>query len=149
VDSTPTLQGPPSSTSAIGPGSLPKESSTCSAAVGLSLPDRLALGAASGRSVARSSRRATGCAGTRMARLSSPALASSDTGQLSRRGRTRVSGPGQNRAASRSARASSLTSDDATAASGRCTISGLKLGRPFTAKIAATARSFVASAPSP
>ena len=46
--------------------------------------------------------RATGCAGTRTATVSSPAGARSATGQSGRFGSTSVSGPGQNAAASRS-----------------------------------------------
>ncbi len=49
------------------------------------------------------SRVATGCAGTRTAKVSSPAPASNATGQVVRRGRTMVSGPGQNVSASRNA----------------------------------------------
>ncbi len=48
----------------------------------------------------RSRASATGCAGTRTASVSSPAPASSATGQVTRRGSTMVSGPGQNAAAS-------------------------------------------------
>ena len=78
----------------------PNPSSTCCAVVGLIWPERLAEGAATGRSVARSSARAMAWAGTRTARVCNPAPASSATGQLGWRGRTRVRGPGQNAAAS-------------------------------------------------
>ena len=71
----------------------------CAAVVGLTRPERLADGAATGRPTARSSVCATGCAGARTATVSSPALASSDTPPSVRRGSTRVSGPGQKRRA--------------------------------------------------
>ena len=67
------------------------------AAVGLTRPERLAEGAAIGRPAARSSACATGWAGARSARVSSPALASSETPLASRRRSTRLNGPGQNR----------------------------------------------------
>jgi hypothetical protein len=146
VDSTPTRQAPPSSTAAMRPSS---SSSTCSAVVGLTRPERLALGAAIGRPTARMSARGKGCAGTRSARLSSPALASSDTGQSGARGSTSVSGSGQKRSASIDARSSKTTSRRAAAASMTWMMSGLNCGLAFAAKIAATATSFVASAPRP
>ena len=65
------------------------------------------------------------------------------------RGSTSVSGPGQNFAASLSAVSFHSTKRCASAASGTCEISGLKCGRPLASKIFATARSLVASAPSP
>ena len=64
----------------------------------------MADGAAIGRPVSRSKACATGWAGTRTATVSSPALASSDNPLPARRGSTRVSGPGQKRAASLPAR---------------------------------------------
>jgi hypothetical protein len=45
---------------------------------------------------ASSNASAVGCAGTRTASVSSPAPASSATGQVMRRGSTIVNGPGQN-----------------------------------------------------
>ena len=51
---------------------------------------------------ARRMSRATGCAGTRIATVSSPAVARSATGQSSAFGSTSVSGPGQNASASAS-----------------------------------------------
>ena len=73
VDSTPSGQGPLSSTAAMRPD---KSSKTCCGVVGLTLPERFAEGAATGRPVARSSASAMSCAGTRTASVSSPALAS-------------------------------------------------------------------------
>ena len=139
-------QGPPSSTSA----SLPvSPSATCWALVGLTRPDGLALGATTGRPTASSSRLATGWAGTRSAMVSRPAQARSETGQSGRRFSTMVSGPGQKAAASFSASGVNNASSRARATSGRWEISGLKLGLPLAAKMAATARPSVASPPSP
>ncbi len=56
-------------------------SSTCPAVVGLTRPERLADGAATGRPVSRNSARATSSEGTRTAKVSSPALANRLTGQ--------------------------------------------------------------------
>ena len=64
---------------------------------------RLALGAATGRSAARMSASATGCAGTLMPTASRPAVTMSGT--LTSFGSTSVSGPGQKRLASRVAEA--------------------------------------------
>ncbi len=96
-------------------------------------PERLALGPASGRPVARSSARAALWSGTRIASVSRPAEASQETLLLSRRGRTSVSGPGQNAAASAFARASKRTSRAAAAALGTWMINGLKRGLDFAA----------------
>src|SRR5262249_50617159 len=101
VDSIPTGQRPPSRIMAT---LRPREPATCSAVVGLILPEGLALGAAIGRPQAVSTARATAWLGTRTAKLSKPALARSETVQSRRRGSTRVNAPGQNLAASRSAR---------------------------------------------
>ena len=117
--------------------------------VGLTRPERLAEGAAIGRPAARSSACATGCAGARSATVSSPALASNERPLSARRGNTRLSGPGQKRRAAMRARSSNTASLSASASSGTWTISGLKCGRPFAAKIRATAVSLVASPPSP
>ena len=65
----------------------PRVSATCSARVGLILPEGLALGAASGRPHISNRPCAAGCAGTRMAALSSPALTSSERPQRGLRGR--------------------------------------------------------------
>ena len=82
VDSRPYAVGPPSRISAM---PSPKSAYTCAARVGLRRPERLAEGAASGRSAARSSACATGWSGTRMATLSRPALTSSDSFEPARR----------------------------------------------------------------
>ena len=74
---------------------------TCSASVGDSSVERLALGAAIGAPTARSSASATGWAGTRTATVGPPAVVASGTAAF--RGTTSVSGPGQKRRASRSA----------------------------------------------
>ena len=100
VDSRPTGHGPPSRISGT---RSPSDSATCSARVGLTAPLRLAEGAAIGRPAARISACATGCAGARIATVSSPAVASSAIGESLARGSTSVSGPGQKRAASLSA----------------------------------------------
>ena len=62
---------------------------------------------------------------------------------------TRVRAPGQNAAANCRPLSVRRPSRKAASVSGTCTISGLKCGRPLAAKIAATARPFVASAPRP
>ncbi len=57
VDSTPTRVGPPSTTASMRPD---RSSITCAASVGLTRPERLAEGAATGRPVAAKRARATG-----------------------------------------------------------------------------------------
>ena len=96
VDSSPTAQGPPSN---IKSTFAPKPSRTCCAVVGLMRPDGLAEGATIGRPNARKSSCATACRGTRRAMDAKPAEASSETLQPAWRGKTKVKGPGQNRAA--------------------------------------------------
>src|SRR4051794_24961341 len=76
VDSTPTRQGPPLRIIAT---LSPSVAATCSARVGLMAPDGLALGAASGRPHIDRRPCAAGCAGTRIAALSSPALISKES----------------------------------------------------------------------
>ena len=102
VDSRPIGVAPPSTMSSMRPR---RSASTCCAVVGETWPERFADGATTGRPKAARMSRATGCAGTRTAMVSRPAVASSATGQSARLGSTRVSGPGQNAAASRSAAA--------------------------------------------
>jgi len=63
--------------------------------------ERFALGAATGILAAESSAYATGCAGTRMATVGSPAVTLSGTALVY--GKTNVSGPGQNSRANNSA----------------------------------------------
>ena len=144
VLSRPTLQVPPSSTMGMLPS---RSSSTCWAVVGLGLPLRLALGAATGTPAALSSLSATGWSGMRTATLLSPALVTAGTvGFL---GSSNVSGPGQNRSISLCA--SGVTKHSASAASGlaTCTISGLSAGRPLISKILRTACASSAFAPRP
>ncbi len=71
-----------------------RSSITWEACVGLTWPERLAEGAAIGLPVFSRSRRAKGCAGTRSARLSSPARAKSQTLPCAANGTTSVSGAG-------------------------------------------------------
>ena len=157
VDSMPTPQGPPSSTSRASPSS----SCTCKAVVGLTRPKRLALGAARphtggppssgllpGAAQACSTAWATGWAGQRRPTLSWPPVAAVATPL--KRGRMSVSGPGQNAstrawAKAGTSRAKCVMPD----ASATCTISGWSLGLPLAAKICATAASLLASAASP
>ncbi len=91
----------------------------------------------------------SGWDGARIATVSRPAVASRAMVEPSARGSTSVSGPGQKRAASFSAVSLQRTKARAAAASRTWLISGLNCGRPLASKIAATARSLVASPPSP
>ena len=131
VDSTPTVQAPPSSTAAIRPSRPPSGSSTSAARVGLMRPEALAEGIASGTPAACITARASGWAGTLSPTLSSPAVTREAIPASGRSATTSVSGPGQNAAASRAASPSMTQMPAAAAASGRCTISGLKAGRPL------------------
>ena len=88
---------PPSSTASMRPSRSP---STWSASVGLTRPERLAEGAATGRPACCRSAWARGWAGTRRPTLSRPARARSEIVQVGATGTTRVSGPGQNASAS-------------------------------------------------
>jgi len=85
VDSMPTLVAPPSRMRSM---RLSRSARTCAAVVGETWPDWLAEGATTGLPKVFNRSRATGCAGTRSAMLSSPAVASSDTGQPSAFGST-------------------------------------------------------------
>ena len=98
VDSRPSGQAPPSRTAAMRP---PRPSRTCARVVGLTRPEGLAEGAASGPPKAASRRCASGCAGTRSATVARPAVARSARPESGRRGRTSVSGPGQKRVGER------------------------------------------------
>src|ERR1700693_586861 len=81
--------------------------------------------------------------------VSSPAVASSDTGQSLRCGSTRVSGPGQNAAASRSAAGSKRASRRASARSATWEISGLNFGRALAANTRPPPLPFPPAAPKP
>ena len=108
--------------------------------MGLGLPLRLALGAASGTPAARITARATGWLGIRTATVSMPPVVVSGT--RSERGSTIVSGPGQ-KASARIFAFSGM----AAATSGRAersamwAIMGLSPGRPLAAYTAFTAAS--------
>ncbi len=142
------LHGPPSRTIPTRPSSW---RATCSARVGLTFPNGLADGAAIGAFAARMSASATGCAGTRIATVSRPAV--TIPGMASRLRRTSVRGPGQKRAASRATRGSPASAASTyrgrSAASARWTMIGSNRGRAFNAKTRATASASRASAPRP
>ena len=70
VDSRPTSHAPPSMIIGTRPS---MSASTCAAVVGLGLPERFALGAATGTPQAVMNACATGCDGNRTPTLSSPA----------------------------------------------------------------------------
>ena len=145
VDSTPTRAGPPSRPRST---SEPRSARTCSARVGLTRPKRLALGAATPPSNARSTASATGCPGTRSATVSCPPVTASEAREERRS--TSVSGPGQNAEASRNASGGTWDAQDSMDdACATWTMSGWVDGRPFTAKMRRTASSFSASAASP
>src|SRR5690606_37797402 len=92
VDSTPTAEAPPSITAAMRPDSPAR---TWSARVGETLPEGLAEGAANGPPKVLSRARATGWAGTRRATVGKPAVAKGERPEPSRKGSTKVRGPGQ------------------------------------------------------
>ena len=81
--------------------------------------------------------------------VSRPALTMSAIPDVDRRLSTSDKGPGQKASARCRAVALNRPNSSASARPGTCTISGLKRGRPLAAKIAATARSLVETAPSP
>ena len=146
VDSTPMGQGPPSR---IMSTTAPRSATTSRAVVGLSRPDRLAEGATIGRPARRNRSSARGWFGIRRPTLANPAQARSQTDPVRARGSTRVSGPGQNRMASRSASGVKAASLRAWSRVATWAMSGLNIGRPLAAKIPATASGAVASAPRP
>src|SRR5579885_3120077 len=101
-----------------------------------------------GRPASRSRACASGCAGTRMPTVSRPAVTCS--GMRRCLGRTRFSGPGQERRARVSAVGGhSATMTRAMSMEDTCTMTGLVGGRPLASKIRATADSSRALAPSP
>ncbi len=101
------------------------------AVVGLTRPDGLADGAAIGPPKASSNRCATLPAGIRTATEGSPAVTSDDRPDPSRTGKTSVSGPGHSTRATAFEARSSTAISPAASKLPTCTISGLKLGRPF------------------
>ncbi len=121
VDSRPARHSPPLIISGI----LPCISAnTCSASVGLGRPERLALGAATGRAASRSSCKAAGWAGIRRPTVFRPPVVTA--------GSAKVSGPGQKAVIKRRARGETSANSSACHSSAICTISGLSEGRPFT-----------------
>ena len=101
--------------------------------VGLIDPLALAEGAAKGRPQALSNACIAGCAGTRRAMVCKPAVTRLAIAASARWGTTRVKGPGQYFKASSRAWSLNCPTRSALAKSGRCTISGLKAGRPLAA----------------
>ena len=129
VDSTPIPTAPPSMIISIFPS---MSSMTCSAFVGLGLPDVLALGADTYPPPARISSRAISSSGIRTATVSRPPVVPSGT--FSFLLKIIVSGPGQKCAAI----SSTISGTDSTIAPRSSslaiwTISGLSDGRPFAA----------------
>ncbi len=94
VDSTPTVQGPPSKMPSIFPSI---SSSIWAAQVGLGRPEVFPEGAATGVPAAAITALVTGWSGQRIPTVSSPAVTTSGT--QGRRFRMMVSGPGQKRSA--------------------------------------------------
>ena len=122
------------------------------AVVGLTRPNRFALGAASGLPNARMISAKTGCALIRTATVSRPAVTMSGT--ISRFGKTIVNGPGQNCLAKFQDQLSILSREhrrllSSQSRSGKWTIRGSKCGRSFASKIFATAIGLSASAARP
>ena len=96
------------------------------------------------------SARASGCAGTRSANAVEPgACQERHRASGARASAPGVERPGPEARGERCARSIEAASASPRRASATWTMSGLKRGRSFAAKIAATARSLVASAPRP
>ena len=127
VDSRPIWQRPPSRIRSI---SGPKSRATCAAVTGLTRPERLADGAASGRPAAAITASATGCAGTRSATLCKPARAAAQTVALGASGTTRVRGPGQKASASRTALLEKTPCSSAASRLSTWEMSGLDVALP-------------------
>ena len=130
-------------------GRSPSSAATCAAVVGLTRPERLALGAAMGSADAARRAWATGCAGDLSAIVSSPALTRSAMPQAGRFFSTSDKGPGQNASASLHAMSFITAYRSAASIPGTCTISGLKRGRSLAANTLAMARASSALPPSP
>ena len=145
VDSIPCSAAPPSTINGIRPFN---SSNTCWPVVGLTRPNRFALGAANGRFNALTISRKTGCALIRTATVSNPAVTMSGTTSCFRK--IIVNGPGQNFSMSRSAIGdSTIVRVEKQAMIRLCTISGSNRGRSLASKIFATASGLSASAASP
>ena len=145
VDSTPKRHGPPSMMRSIFPSMSCR---TCSAIVGLGLPEVLALGAATGTPASRISASAVLLSGIRTATVSSPAVTSSGTAED--RLKMSVSGPGQN--ASINVRAASGMRVQSCFTSfffATCRMSGLSPGLPLASKMRRTASPSSPFAPRP
>ena len=110
----------------------------------LTLPDELALGAASGRPSAAISS-APKPMGMRSAIVLKPAVTSGWIAAPSRSGSTRVSGPGQKASASFCDSGSNSAIPLAISSEETWAISGLKRGRPLASKMRATAWPLAAS----
>lgn len=144
VDSTPTSQFPPSKISGMRPS---MSSMTCLAAVGLGLPLRLALGAATGTLHAFNSAAATGCEGIRTATVGRDAVTTS--GICGLRGMSSVNGPGQKASINFSASGGTSQMPPADPGSIHARSEDYLQGRPFAAKILRTASLSKAFAPRP
>ena len=145
VDSNPIPTCPPSMIISM---ASPRSSSTCSAIVGLGLPDVLALGAATKPPPAFISSCAILSLGNRTATLSRPPVVS--RGTISAFGRIMVSGPGQYFSARILAPSGiSVVIFSNCSSSAMCTISGLSDGLPFAAYIFMEACGSSAFPPSP
>src|ERR1700678_390189 len=121
---------------------------TCSALVGESRFDRLALGAASGNSHARITAWINGWLGQRTPTVGPPAVTMG--GILSEHGNTMVSGPGQNAAANFPAGPGhSATHRRASSNPATWTMIGFSGGLPLTSNMRPTAAASQALAASP
>src|SRR3989304_3787564 len=122
------------------------DEATWARVVGLTVPEGLALGAASGRLTSPRRASATSWFGTRSATVSSPAQARSDTALPGLFGRTRVSAPGQKARASFRARPSNTAASAGSRHAAAWMMYGLRGARTGGLKRVAKARSFVESA---
>src|SRR3989338_5285907 len=137
VDGAPTARGPASTTTST---NSPSAATAASAVVGAGWPLRLALEAATGTPAADNKASATGCRGTRIPTV--PAAP--------RRGRIRVSGPGQNRRANSSAAEDHSTGSWRAASTvATCRVSNFSTGRAFASYSRATAAASSAWTPTP
>ena len=127
VDSMPTVVRPPSSIIAT---RSPRASRTCCAVVGDNSPNRLALGAATGRPASWINAKAMALFGIRTPTVSNPAV--NRSGTCGCFGKTNVSGPGQKDRARHSAHSGhSRTSVRAISIESTWTIRGWTAGGPW------------------